>query len=215
MARALIKYEDNPVNPGCITNLVPCLTEEALEFGKLLGSNNGIPAPNGSCPIDEWVGVDCTNPDDNYMKFVGYTESNENIQRYFSRSNIKWISKEVTRLLRGTDPQGRDIVVPDDTIGNVLSSVYESYRPPTVDIYSRYTIPSGINQDDYVRNMINRTLEIIVNDVQNNIGMEEANKKLSIWTTLLGNFNEHQIRSHPILKMRHKRPDPMQFNMNY
>ena len=45
--------------------------------------------------------------------------------------------------------------------------------------------------------------------------MEENNKKLSIWTTVYGDFNAHGLRQHPPIKIRKKRPDPFQFHMRY
>ena len=41
------------------------------------------------------------------------------------------------------------------------------------------------------------------------------NEKLTIWTTLLGDFNEHGLRQYPPIKLRNKRPDPMLFHMRY
>jgi hypothetical protein len=45
--------------------------------------------------------------------------------------------------------------------------------------------------------------------------MDECNSKLSAWTTILGDFNEHGLRRHAPIKLREKRPMPMAFNMNY
>jgi hypothetical protein len=63
--------------------------------------------------------------------------------------------------------------------------------------------------------MINQTINLIVNDVKNNLETEENNKKLTIWTTVYGDFNEQGLRSHPPIKIRNKKPASMQFNMNY
>jgi hypothetical protein len=52
-------------------------------------------------------------------------------------------------------------------------------------------------------------------DVKGNLGMDDNNSKLTIWTTVLGDFNEHGLQSHPKIKLREKRPAPLQFNMNY
>jgi hypothetical protein len=153
--------------------------------------------------------------DDNYIKHVGYKQSNVCIQKYFDISTVSTISNKVTELLQGVDPENRPIVVPDSTICSVMSEIYDSYRPPTGDIFSRYNIPSGIGSESYVQNMIDQVIEVITSDVRNNLGMEECNKKLTIWTTVLGDFNNDGLRSHPPIKVRNKRPAPMQFNMNY
>jgi hypothetical protein len=96
----------------------------------------------------------------------------------------------------------------------VLSTVYDDFTPETGGIYSRYTIGSE-SVYDYYNHMANMAIEIIVQNVRDQLGMEENNKKLTVWTTVLGDFNSHGLRSHGQIKTLHKRPDPMQFNMNY
>ena len=36
--------------------------------------------------------------------------------------------------------------------------------------------------------------------------MEENNKKLTIWTTVFGDFNSHGLRSHAPIKLRERKP---------
>lgn len=153
--------------------------------------------------------------DDNYTKHVGYSESNECIRKYFDAETVRTISRKVTELTMGVDPNNRPIVVPTKTICSIMSDIYDSYRPPTGDIYSRYIVPSGTSSESYVQSMIDQVIEVITADIRNNLGMEECNKKLSIWTTVLGDFNSHSLRSHSFIKVRNKRPTPMQFFMNY
>lgn len=153
--------------------------------------------------------------DDNYLRFVGYTEDNINIKKYYSSATVDTISHKVTQLLMGVDPQNRPIIVPNKTICHVMSQIYDSFRPQTGDIYGRYNVPSGSGAEDYVQNMIDQTIEIIVSDIRNNLEMEQNNAKLSIWDTVYGDFNEKGLRQHAPIKVRNKRPAPLQFNMNY
>lgn len=155
--------------------------------------------------------------DENKMRYVGYEQSNDCIKKYYSEENVRKMSKKITELLMGVDPQNRPIIVPDSTITSIMSEVCQAYRPMTGDIYSRYIIPNGTNSESYVEDMINRSIEIIVSDVRNNLGMEEYNKTLTAWTTVYGDFNEHGLQSHPQIKVlgTRKRPSPLQFNMNY
>ena len=153
--------------------------------------------------------------DDNYIRNVGYKEDNQCIRKYFSTNTLRIISAKITELLMGVDPENRPIIVPDKTISSVMSEIYNSYRPPTGDIYSRYIIPSGTNSDDYVQNMIDQTIELITSDVRNNLGMEEINKHLTVWTTVYGDFNRHGLRQVPPIKIRNKHPAHFQFHMNY
>lgn len=152
--------------------------------------------------------------DDSYVRFVGYNNFNIDLNYYYSKENVGIISKEITNLLKGVDPDNRPIIVPDRTILNILDSVYRSYRPQTGDIYARYNIPGSENLG-YIEEMIDQAIEIIVSDVKNNLEMEENNRKLTVWTTVLGDFNEQGLRSHPNIKIRERRPTPMLFNMNY
>jgi hypothetical protein len=45
--------------------------------------------------------------------------------------------------------------------------------------------------------------------------MDENNKKLTIWTTVLGDFNEHGLRSYAPIKIRENNINKVRFNMNY
>ena len=152
--------------------------------------------------------------DDNYIKHVGYFPNNC-IKEYFNAKTVKLISNKITQLTLGVDENNRPIIVPNKTICKIMNDIYNTYKPPTGDIYSRYNVSSGITSENYVQNMIDQVIEIIVSDIKNNLEMEENNRKLSIWTTVYGDFNEHQLRQHPPIKIRNKRPASMQFNMNY
>ena len=152
----------------------------------------------------------------NFTRYAGYQDSNESFQKnYYNINNINLISRKLTELLQGVDPRGRPIIVPNQSIINVMDSVYQNFRPQTGDIFSRYNIPTGFNSDDYISNMIDQTIEIIYSDVKNNLEIEENNKKLSVWTTVLGNFNDNGLRSHAPIKVLNNHPAYCQFNMNY
>jgi hypothetical protein len=158
---------------------------------------------------------------DQFIKHVGYSDHicGDNcgpscLRRFYAKSNINKISRKITELLMGVLKNNRPIIVPDKTICSVMSAVYQSFRPETGDIYTRYIIPKEREQN-YVQTMIDEVINIITTNVKNNLGMDEVNSKLSIWTTVLGDFNEHGLRSHSKIRLREKRPMPMQFNMNY
>jgi len=153
--------------------------------------------------------------DTNFMRHVGYTQDEICMNEYFSQDSINYISNKISELTMGVDVKNRKIVVPDKSISSVMSSVRDSFRPPTGDIHSRYIVPSGITPESYVQQMMNQVIQIIVNDVTTSLGMEEHNRSLTVWTTILGDFNEKGLRSHAPIKLRKKRPNPMEFNMNY
>jgi len=58
-------------------------------------------------------------------------------------------------------------------------------------------------------------MNIIISQIKNQTEMEEQNKKLTVWSTLLGDFNKEGLRSHPPIKIRRNHPQYMAFNMNY
>lgn len=153
--------------------------------------------------------------DNNYMKHVGYSEDNDCIKTYFSQETIELISNKVTELTMGVNPENRPIIVPVKSICAVMSNIQENYRPETGDIYGRYNIPkAGVL--NMVQRMIDLTIEVIVNDIKVNLGMEEWNKSLSVWTTVYGDFNAHGLRQHaPITSIRKKKPQSMFFFENY
>jgi hypothetical protein len=158
---------------------------------------------------------------DQFIKHVGYTDHmcDDNcgqscIQKLYSKSNINKISRKITELLMGVLKNNRPIIVPDRTICSVMSAVYQTFRPETGDIHTRYIVPKA-REANYVQTMIDQVINIITTDVKNNLGMDEANSKLSVWTTVLGDFNDHGLRSHSKIKLRENRPRPMCFNMNY
>lgn len=153
--------------------------------------------------------------DPNTIRHVGYRGTSECIDRYYSRETVRMISRKVTELTRGVDIQNRPIVVPEERIRNVMDDIYISYRPPVGDIHTRYIIPSGTGSESYVQSMIDQVIEVITSDIRNNLEMEQYNSTLSKWTTMYGDFNEHGLRQHAPIKVRHKRPSPLQFNMNY
>lgn len=139
-----------------------------------------------------------------FIRYVGYTESTPGIKNLFSDATLNLISYKITQLLEGVDPEGHPIVVPKSTISGVIDNIYQSQKPAVGDIFTRYIVPTKNGCEDMIQNIINQTIEVIVSDVRNTIGMDEHNKSLSIWTTVLGDFNEHQLRGHAPIKIREK-----------
>ena len=158
---------------------------------------------------------------DQFIKHVGYNDhtcgpycGQSCMQSFFSKKNIEKMSSKITELLMGVNKDNRPIIVPDITICSVMSAVNENFRPETGDIYGRYNIPKA-RESNYVQTMIDEVINIITTDVKINLGMDECNQNLSVWTTVLGDFNAHNLRSHSKIKLRERRPQPLAFQMNY
>lgn len=156
--------------------------------------------------------------DTNFYAHPGwdYTSQDSTVLSYlFSEDTINTISKQISEALRGVDPMGRKIIVPNDKIANVLSSVYRfGTRTDIGDIYTHDTIPDSQGRND-VRNFINQTINIVVSAIKDEIEIIENNKKLTVWNTVLGDFNQSGLRQFPPIKLRQRHPQYMAFNMNY
>jgi hypothetical protein len=151
-----------------------------------------------------------------YTRYSGYQDTSKEFQKKFYNINtVNTISQKLTELLRGVGSLNRPIVIPNKSIVNIMDSVYQGFRPQTGDIFTRYTMPNGLNSDDYIQSLIDQTVEIIFSDVKNNMEMEQNNKKLSVWTTVLGDFNDNQLRSYAPIKVLNKHPQYMAFFENY
>jgi hypothetical protein len=158
---------------------------------------------------------DISGRNDNYIRHVGYNDDNEYINAFFNKDTVRLISFKITELLQGVHPENRPIVVPDCNISSIMSSVYKSYTPQTGDIYSRYIVENGMSSDNYIQSLIDQTIEIITSYVKNTMEMDENNKKLTIWTTVYGDFNRHGLQQTSKIKIRNKHPAYGQIHMHY
>lgn len=149
-------------------------------------------------------------------KFAGWNQTtNSSFETLFSESNLNACQKRITELLQGVGPNGRPIIVPTDTISSVLYQCFQTNKPQVGDIYSRYIQSEYTTGRDDLTDITSRAINIIVSQIRTEYGMIECNKRLTIWNTVLGDFNQAGLRSHPQIKLKLKRPEPMQFNMNY
>jgi hypothetical protein len=157
--------------------------------------------------------------DSNLKRFVLYDYTLESpladCEKFlFSDENLTRMQDKLTYLLRGVHPEGKKIVVNKEVIANTLSGYFIRQVPQVGDIFSRYQVVNELVRND-AQELINKTLQTIYDYIKNEYEMIENNNKLTIWTTVYGDFNEHGLRRHSTIKINHKRPDPMLFNMNY
>lgn len=152
--------------------------------------------------------------DHNYTRHVGWDPDGICYNRFYSQQTVRIISKKITELTMGVHQQNRPIVVPDKTICNIMDSVFSNYTPHVGDIHTRYHIVNSRPQN-IIQNLIDQTIEIIVSQIRDTFGIEQWNSSLTAWVQLYGDFNIHNLTQTPPIKIRQKRPDPMQFNMNY
>ena len=146
---------------------------------------------------------------DYQKKYVG-SKADDSIvvKEFFSKNTVDYISYQCTLQLKGIDEEGRDIVIPDNRILEVMNTVQQSYNFAT-----GFDAPQ-LTPQTYFDNMVNQTIERIVYDVSNTLQIEQCNMKKTIWTTVLGDFNKEKLQGHSQLKIRHKHPTFM-INMRY
>jgi len=139
--------------------------------------------------------------DSHYLSNVGWekiNETNTGYRLFFSTENINRISLKICKLLREA---GHSIVVTPEVITNVMSDVIDKHTPEIGDIYTRYTIPLKDPRND-ISNLNDRVVNIIVNTIVNEQDQIKWNESLTIWDTVLGNFNRHGLRAHSIIRKK-------------
>lgn len=150
-------------------------------------------------------------------QYVGWAQQvswNSLLSRLFSKETIKTIQSKTSEYLVGVDEEGRKIVPSERITEGALYGVFENYRPVTGDIYGKYTVNNENSRDDYSY-IVDQTISLLVRGIRNDLEMQQNNAKLTIWTTVLGDFNEHGLRQHAPIKVRNKRPDNFLFHMRY
>lgn len=154
--------------------------------------------------------------DKNFLRYPGYEYQNLSVQqKLFSNQTMALIQGKCMELLDGVEPTGKRILVQVETIADVMDAVWNTWKQQDIgDIYTIYNIPNGVNTDPYSQ-IIDQVIEYITRYVRDDYGMRIYNSKLTKWTTVLGDFNENGLRSHDVIKVQEKRPNPMEFNMNY
>jgi hypothetical protein len=178
-----------------------------MEYGNL------YPAPSPQTPTqraDKSIG-DMYNS--KFNAYVAY-EQPETLDYLFSNENIDMISNTLYDLLKCLRKDGRPIVFTRGVIGQTLSEIQQNAKRQIGDIYTVYTIPPEKPRDDITR-FNEMTIQFLYNQVKTEYEMDQANKRLTIWTTLLGDFNEHGLRQYSTIKLNHKPINKLRFNMNY
>ena len=151
-------------------------------------------------------------------QYVGWhtiSDWNPLVQKLFTKTTVRMIQQKTSDYLTGVDPNGRKIIPSERVIISALYGVFKDYTPRTGDIYGKFLVVDPSKRDDYSY-IVDQTISLLVQGIRDDLGMAEQNEKLTIWTTVLGDFNEHGLRQHPPLKINNgKRPDPMLFHMRY
>ena len=151
-------------------------------------------------------------------QYVGWntiSDWNPLTQKLFTKTTVHVIQQKVADYLTGVDANGRRIIPTERVVTTALFGIFREHAPRTGDIYGRFLVVDESKRDDYAY-IVDKTISLLVQGIRDDLGMAEQTQKLTIWTTVLGDFNEHGLRQHPPLKINNgKRPDPMLFHMRY
>lgn len=149
-----------------------------------------------------------------YVGWASISDWNPLVRQLFCKHTINVIRQKTSEYLVGVNPQGKKIIPSDRVVVGALYSIFQNYKPKTGDIYGKFLVVDETQRDDY-SNIVDQTISLLVRGITTDIEMSTDNEEKTIWTTVLGDFNERGLRSHPVIKMREKRPDPMLFHMRY
>jgi hypothetical protein len=147
--------------------------------------------------------------------FVGWntvTEWSPLPKMVFTKRTINLIRQKVYDYL--LQSMGKKIVPSERVTVIALYGVYQNHIPRTGDIYGKYLVVDETQRNDYGY-IVDKTISLLIDGIKNDIEMSEQNSKLTIWNTLLGDFNENGLRQHPPIKLRERGPDRMLFHMKY
>ena len=133
-------------------------------------------------------------------------------RQVFTKRTLQIIREKVYEyLLKSMNKK----IVPSERVTTIaLYGVYENHIPRTGDIYGKFLVVDETQRDDYGY-IVDKTISMLIDGIRNDIEMTEANSKLSIWNTVLGDFNENGLRQFPPIKLRNRGPDRMLFHMKY
>lgn len=124
----------------------------------------------------------------------------------WSDEAISFVSAQVTELLRQKFDVA--IVVPRQTIVDVLQSQLEYFRPKTGDIFSRYTLQRKLDE----ASPLQLAIDVIVATISIEFEQDASNASFSIWNSVDGTLLGMQF--HPQVRLNQRRPK-QRFNMRF
>lgn len=115
---------------------------------------------NETTTSDVYKGLHSIN--DNYRYFAW--SSGDRYNALMSNQSVQFMSKLITNGLKGVHPEGKNIIVPEDTIRSVADSIYET----------------SVQSADVMQKMV---INYIIGTIKNEYQTIENNNKLHIWVT--------------------------------
>lgn len=140
------------------------LNEENLKAFKMVTSPyqlNYLPSATDSQRYN--VDTNSVNP---WYRNVSYTAANDpDYRSLFNKQSVQWMSDQITARLKGVHPEGKNILVPKETILSVADSFYQNTQL-TVEMLQEMIILK------------------IVEQIRQDFELTKQNNKLSAWVQL-------------------------------
>ena len=182
-----------------------------MEYAKCIDQNDLFNVLKDTVINSETEYNDLIDPSQ-YVGWATITEWSSLPRQVFTKRTIRIIQQKVYEYL--CKSMQRKIMPSDKVVITALFGVYENLIPRTGDIYGKFLVVDDTQRDDYGY-IVDKTISLLIDGIQTDIEMAEANSKLSIWNSVLGDFNENGLRQFPTIKLRNKGPDRMLFHMKY
>jgi hypothetical protein len=131
------------------------------------------------------------------MRYVGWTEGE------IDESEIVQMSKDITD--KTFHILNRPIVVPNKTIRSLFDSFLVNWESRSGDIFTRLNIAPRQRVD-----IKQQVILHAVSEIENDFAFRMKNNSFSAWNRIP---SSNHLVSHPKIKLRNKRPMPMQFAM--
>jgi hypothetical protein len=129
-----------------------------------------------------------TNDVNRWMRYSAFTSVNqEDYKNLFSKPSVDWISMQISLRLQGVHPEGKMIVVPEETILTVADSFFNS---------------SYLN----IEQLREQVVMYIVEQIRLDFQLTAQNDKLSAWVTVMGMDTGLSRYSRSEIKLNEKRP---------
>jgi hypothetical protein len=135
---------------------------------------NGVTTDRAGEDVDQWY------------RYAAFSERELPVYReLFGQGSLDWISNQITRRLKGVHPEGKNILVPDESILSVLDTYWN---------HATLYDPELIMQ---------QTVTFIVETIKNDFQNERQNASLSIWNSIF--TPDLGMRQHGPIKLNERK----------
>jgi len=99
-----------------------------------------------------------------------------------------------------------------ESIRHLIESYLYDYKPKYGDMYSRPFGQTYLHGQPH--DILQQVAQHIVSNIDHDTTIERNNAQLDRLDVILG-ANKHNLQAHSQIKLKHKRPTPMQFHMRF